>query len=127
MDVPKRIIEKYRGLTKDGRVFPVPNNGSCNKILKEIGSHWLFYSHYPRHPVEIKKNRIGQNSRLKNAKEDVNDALNKASNKIEDSADKVKDAWKETKKDVQQGTEKVKKGIKKDYNKAKNEVKKQLD
>ena len=37
MDVPKRIIEKYKGLARDGHVFPVPSNGSCNKILKEIG------------------------------------------------------------------------------------------
>ena len=24
LDVPKRIIEKYKGLSKDGHVFPVP-------------------------------------------------------------------------------------------------------
>ena len=37
LDVPKRIIEKYRGLTKEGCVFPVPSNGSYNKTIKEIG------------------------------------------------------------------------------------------
>ena len=37
LDVPKHIIEKYKGLARDGHVFPVPSNGSCNKILKEIG------------------------------------------------------------------------------------------
>ncbi len=37
LDVPKCIIEKYKGLARDGHVFPVPSNGSCNKILKEIG------------------------------------------------------------------------------------------
>ena len=37
LDVPKRIIEKYKGLARDGHVFPVPSNGSCNKILKDIG------------------------------------------------------------------------------------------
>ena len=37
LDVPKRIIEKYKGLARDGNVFPVPSNGSCNKILKDIG------------------------------------------------------------------------------------------
>lgn len=37
LDVPKRIIEKYKGLARDGHVFPVPSNGSCNKILKGIG------------------------------------------------------------------------------------------
>ena len=40
--VPKRIIEKYKGLARDGHVFPVPSNGSCNKILKEIGSQCGF-------------------------------------------------------------------------------------
>ena len=42
LDIPKRIIEKYRGLTKDGCVFPVPSNGSYNKILKEIGKQCGF-------------------------------------------------------------------------------------
>ena len=37
LDVPKRIIEKYKGLARNGHVFPVPSNGSCNKILKDIG------------------------------------------------------------------------------------------
>ena len=37
LDVPKRIIEKYKGLARDGHVFPVPSNGNCNKILKDIG------------------------------------------------------------------------------------------
>ena len=35
--VPKRIIEKYKGLSKDDHVFPVPSNGRCNTILKELG------------------------------------------------------------------------------------------
>lgn len=37
LDVPKRIIEKYRGLTADTRVFPMPSNSSCNSKLKKIG------------------------------------------------------------------------------------------
>ncbi len=37
LDVPKRIIEKYKGLTRDNRVFPMPSNSNCNAILKEIG------------------------------------------------------------------------------------------
>ena len=37
MDVPKRIIEKYRGITTDNRVFPMPSNSSCNDKLKKIG------------------------------------------------------------------------------------------
>ena len=37
LDVPQRIIEKYKGMTRDGHVFPMPSNTTCNKILKEIG------------------------------------------------------------------------------------------
>ena len=36
LDVPKRIIEKYKELSKDGHVFPVPGNSRCNVILKEL-------------------------------------------------------------------------------------------
>lgn len=37
LDMAKMIIEKYAGLTRDGRVFPVPSNGVCNNCLKRIG------------------------------------------------------------------------------------------
>ena len=37
LDVPQRIIEKYKGMTRDGHVFPMPSNTTCNKIQKEIG------------------------------------------------------------------------------------------
>ncbi len=36
LEVPKRIIEKYKGYARDNRVFPVPSNATCNKILKKI-------------------------------------------------------------------------------------------
>lgn len=36
LEVPKRIIEKYKGYTRDNRIFPVPGNGTCNAILKKI-------------------------------------------------------------------------------------------
>jgi len=36
LDIPKMIIEKYAGLSKDGKVFPVPSNSSCNDRLKAI-------------------------------------------------------------------------------------------
>jgi len=36
LDVPLQLIDKYRGACKDGRVFPVPANSSCNLRLKEI-------------------------------------------------------------------------------------------
>ena len=34
LDVPRKIIEKYRGLARDNKVFPMPSNTTCNKILK---------------------------------------------------------------------------------------------
>lgn len=37
LEVPKRIIEKYKGYCRDNRLFPVPSNSACNKILKKIG------------------------------------------------------------------------------------------
>ena len=37
LEVPKRIIEKYKGYSRDNRIFPVPSNSSCNAILKKIG------------------------------------------------------------------------------------------
>lgn len=36
LEVPKRIIEKYKGYARDNKVFPVPSNSSCNTILKKI-------------------------------------------------------------------------------------------
>lgn len=36
LDIPKMIIEKYAGLSKDGKVFPVPCNSSCNNRLRAI-------------------------------------------------------------------------------------------
>lgn len=38
LEVPKRIIEKYKGYTRDNRIFPVPSNNRCNTILKKIGT-----------------------------------------------------------------------------------------
>lgn len=37
LEVPKRILEKYKGLSRDGKVFPVPSNRQCNNILRKIG------------------------------------------------------------------------------------------
>ncbi len=36
LDIPKRIIDKYRGVSGDNRVFPVPSNTTCNKVLKRV-------------------------------------------------------------------------------------------
>jgi len=37
LEYPKQIMEKYRGLCEDGRVFPVPNYQSCMDSLKRLG------------------------------------------------------------------------------------------
>lgn len=41
MEIPKRIIEKYVGITENDLIFPVPTNNTCNKhvnlIIKELG------------------------------------------------------------------------------------------
>ena len=36
LDVPLKIIEKYKGMAKDNKVFPMPSNTTCNKKLKVI-------------------------------------------------------------------------------------------
>lgn len=36
LDVPKRIVEKYKGMSKDNHVFKVPSNSACNENLKDI-------------------------------------------------------------------------------------------
>lgn len=36
LEVPKRIIEKYKGHCRDNHLFPIPSNGVCNKYLKQI-------------------------------------------------------------------------------------------
>lgn len=36
LDVPKHIIDKYKGCTKDGRLFPVPAYDVCRYDLKQV-------------------------------------------------------------------------------------------
>ena len=49
LDVPQKIIEKYRGLARDNKVFPMPSNTTCNKILKEIGRQCGFKTRLSTH------------------------------------------------------------------------------
>ena len=49
LDVPRKIIEKYRGLAMDNKVFPMPSNTTCNKILKEIGRQCGIKTHLTYH------------------------------------------------------------------------------
>lgn len=37
LDVPLRLVEKYRGTAPEGLLFCVPSNSCCNKILKRLG------------------------------------------------------------------------------------------
>lgn len=41
MEIPKRIIEKYKGTTRNDSIFPVPTNKICNshidKLIQELG------------------------------------------------------------------------------------------
>ena len=36
LEIPKRIIEKYRGVRKDDFVFPMPSNATCNKHITKL-------------------------------------------------------------------------------------------
>lgn len=36
LEIPKRIIEKYRGITRDDYVFPVPSNATSNSHVKKL-------------------------------------------------------------------------------------------
>ncbi|WP_144281941.1 site-specific integrase [Chryseobacterium echinoideorum] len=36
LEIPKLIIEKYRGLTRNDYVFPVPSNATCNSHVKKM-------------------------------------------------------------------------------------------
>lgn len=38
LDIPKKILEKYKGALPEGRILPVPSNQKMNAYLKEIGS-----------------------------------------------------------------------------------------
>ena len=49
LDVPRKIIEKYSGLARDNKVFPMPSNTTCNKILKEIGRQCGFKTRLSTH------------------------------------------------------------------------------
>ena len=49
LDVPRRIIEKYKGMTKDNKVFPMPSNTTCNKKLKTIAELCGIKTHLTYH------------------------------------------------------------------------------
>lgn len=47
LDVPRKIIEKYKGMTRDNKVFPMPSNTTCNKKLKAIAELCGMKAHLP--------------------------------------------------------------------------------
>ena len=49
LDVPRCIIEKYKGMTKDNKVFPMPSNTTCNKKLKTIAKLCGIKAHLTYH------------------------------------------------------------------------------
>ena len=53
LDIPLQLIEKYRGLAKGNKVFPVPSDSSCNTQLRKIalqcGIQKEFTFHSSRH------------------------------------------------------------------------------
>lgn len=36
LEIPKHIIEKYRGVTRNDYVFPIPSNPTCNTHIKKL-------------------------------------------------------------------------------------------
>ncbi len=58
LDYPKQIMEKYRGLCEDGRVFPVPNYKSCMDSLKRLGKNVVSPSRCPGIPQVTTKSFI---------------------------------------------------------------------
>ena len=49
LDVPRKIIEKYKGMTRDNKVFPMPSNTTCNKRLKAIAELCGIKTHLTYH------------------------------------------------------------------------------
>lgn len=49
LDVPLRIVEKYRGKLSDGRLFPVPSNNCCNENLQHLAERCGIKTHLTFH------------------------------------------------------------------------------
>jgi len=49
LDVPLRLVEKYKGRVGGGAVFPVPSNNCCNVHLHALGSRCGFRTHLTFH------------------------------------------------------------------------------
>ena len=49
LDVPLRLVEKYRGTTGDGRLFPVPSDNCCNENLRRMAERSGIRKHVTFH------------------------------------------------------------------------------
>lgn len=49
LDVPRKIIEKYKGMTRDNKVFPMPSDSTCNKKLKVTAELCCIKAHLTHH------------------------------------------------------------------------------
>ena len=49
LDLPKRIIEKYRGLCEDGRIFPVPPYKTCIRGIRAVAKRCGITKHLTWH------------------------------------------------------------------------------
>ena len=49
LDVPLRLVEKYRGTVPDGRIFPVPSNNCCNENLQRLAKRCGIRKHLTFH------------------------------------------------------------------------------
>jgi integrase len=49
LDVPLRLVEKYKGQAPDGRLFPVPSNNCCNEHLHALERRCGFHTHLSFH------------------------------------------------------------------------------
>ena len=49
LDVPLRLIEKYRDAAPDSRLFPVHSNNCCNEHLHALGRRCGFHTHLTFH------------------------------------------------------------------------------
>ena len=70
LDYPKSIMEKYRGLCADGRIFPVPCYSDCRGILLRVAKRCGITKHLTWHCLSHSKSfyllNISELSILKN-------------------------------------------------------------
>ena len=49
LEVPLRLVEKYRGTAPDGHLFPVPSNNCCNENLQRLAERCGIKTHLTFH------------------------------------------------------------------------------